>query len=375
MNVLGIETSCDETAAAVVFNGTVVKSTIVASQIEKHAGYGGVVPELAAREHIRNICPVVETAFLESGLTAADMDAVAVTHRPGLVPALLVGLSYAQGLAAAGGLPLIGVNHFLGHVYSCFMAAPDLLDSPREFPVVALVVSGGHTSLILLAADGKTVMLGRTLDDAAGEAFDKAAKILDLGYPGGPVIDRLAKNGDPGAVRFPRGLMGESGKPVAAEDRFNFSFSGIKTSLLYHVRDRDLSKQELLDVIASYQESIVDVLVRKTVAAANEHDAGSILLCGGVACNSCLRDRFKEQTEASDRRLVIAPPKFCTDNAAMIAGLAYHYVEQGEIVDHAISANARLAEELEDVPFTPLAPSRQARKHRAEDDFPGDIDF
>ncbi|MDT8390106.1 MAG: tRNA (adenosine(37)-N6)-threonylcarbamoyltransferase complex transferase subunit TsaD [Lentisphaeria bacterium] len=355
MNVLGIETSCDETAAAVVVDGVEVKSNVVSSQIDKHAAFGGVVPELAAREHLNNISVVVETALSESGLTISDIDAVAATCRPGLVPALLVGLSYAKGLAAAGSLPLVGVNHFVGHIYSCFLQDPDLLTREDLYPLVALVVSGGHTSIISISAEGETEILGQTIDDAAGEAFDKAAKILDLGYPGGPVIDRLAKAGDPAAIDFPRSLTGGNGKPVSAENRFNFSFSGVKTALLYAVRDKQLSDQEIKDVVASYQAAIVDVLAAKTFAAAAALNAGSVLVCGGVACNSALRTVVTYRAEKEKRRLVIAPAKYCTDNAVMIAGTGYHMYAAGMIEGLETPAKARLGDTLGCLPFTPLA--------------------
>lgn len=355
MNVLGIETSCDETAAAVVVDGVDVKSSVVSSQIDKHAAFGGVVPELAAREHLKNISVVVETALSESGLTISDIDVVSATCRPGLVPALLVGLSYAKGLAASGSLPMVGVNHFVGHIYSCFLDDAELLTREEVYPLVALVVSGGHTAIISISAEGKTELIGQTIDDAAGEAFDKAAKILDLGYPGGPVIDRLAKEGDPGAIAFPRSLTGGNGKAVCEENRFNFSFSGVKTALLYKVRDKDLSDQEIKDVVAGYQAAIVDVLAAKTFAAAEKIKAASVLVCGGVACNSALRAVMKYRAEKSGQRLVIAPPKYCTDNAVMIAGTGYHMYAAGMIEGVATPVNARLGESLGKLPFTPLA--------------------
>ncbi len=358
MNVLGIETSCDETAAAVVVDGLEVLSNVVSSQIAMHADFGGVVPELAAREHLRNLAPVVDAALAEARLTVVEIDAVAVTSRPGLIPALLVGSSFAKGVAAGGGVPLIGVNHFVGHLYSCFLEEPELLSNENLYPLVVLVVSGGHTALVLVDVDGQATFLGQTLDDAAGEAFDKAAKILDLGYPGGPLIDKLARDGNPAFMAFPRGLAGGGGKKVRDEDRFNFSFSGVKTALLYAVRDRQLSATELKDVVASYQAAIVDVLARKTFEAACQFDARSVLVCGGVASNSALRVAMRYLAGQQKRRLVIAPPKFCTDNAVMIAGLGYHYCLAGRFDDLETAVGARLGDDLGPLPFTPHAEGR-----------------
>ncbi len=353
MTVLGIETSCDETAAAVVRSGTDVLASNVSSQVSLHAGYGGVVPELAAREHLRNIMPVVSTALDQSGLALHDLSAVAVTCGPGLIPALVVGVSYAKGLASAAELPLVGVNHFLAHIYGAFIEHDDLLQDPGSFPILALLVSGGHTALVLIEATGAAHIVGTTLDDAAGEAFDKAAKILNLGYPGGPVIDRLAAQGDPKHVAFPRSLTGEGGRPLKPENRFNFSFSGVKTALLYHVRDRSLSDAELVDVVASYQAAVVDVLVRKTAAAAEKWQTPTIVLCGGVACNSRLRADMADAADQAGKRFVPAPPRYCTDNAAMVAGYAHHALAQGVEHDLEFTVSARLNPELGRVPFVP----------------------
>jgi N6-L-threonylcarbamoyladenine synthase len=354
MQILGIETSCDETAAAVVADGTSVLSNVVSSQVKLHAGFGGVVPELAAREHLKNLGPVVDEALSHAGVAISDIAGLAVTCRPGLVPALVVGASYAKGAAAAAGVPLVGINHFFGHVYSAFLDNPELLADAGAFPVLALVVSGGHTSLIMIAADGQASMVGTTLDDAAGEAFDKAAKILELGYPGGPIIDRLAAEGDPAAVDFPRGLTGGSGKPVADEHRYNFSFSGVKTALLYKVQDRDVGKSELVNLVASYQAAIVDVLVGKTMAAAQEHKARTLVVCGGVACNSRLRAEMTTAAEGTGVRLLVAPPKYCTDNAVMIAGLAWHYLKHGLASGLDLAIAARLETAFAPLPFAPL---------------------
>lgn len=353
MNVLGIETSCDETAAAVVRDGHAVLANAVASQVTLHAGYGGVVPELAAREHLRAIRPVVEAALTESGLALADMDAIAVTNAPGLVPALLVGCSYAKGAALALQRPVVGVNHFLAHIYGSFYERIELLADPATFPVLALVVSGGHTALVVVEADGQARIVGTTLDDAAGEAYDKVAKILDLGYPGGPLIDRLAKAGNPKAYAFPRGLTGTSGKAVTPENRCNFSFSGVKTALLYAVRDRHPSAEDLADLAASFQQAVVDVLVAKALRAADDVRAPTVCACGGVACNSQLRRELENAAKAAGRRLVLAAPKYCTDNAAMVAGLGYHYLRRGWVPETGFQVSARLGQDLGRVPFAP----------------------
>lgn len=359
MRILGIETSCDETAVAVVEDGTEVMANVVSSQIKEHAAYGGVVPELAARQHLNNIGPVTAEALAAAKLSIADIDAVGVTARPGLIPALLVGVSYAQGIVAGSGIPLVGINHFLGHIYSCFIENPNLLQDAESFPIVALVVSGGHTVICRIDSSGASQILGQTLDDAAGEAFDKAAKILELGYPGGPVIDRIAANGDPKAVDFPRGLTGGSGRPVKPENRYNFSFSGLKTSLLYRVKENwPESDAELRDVLASYQGAIVDVLTRKTMAAAASCDAPTVLVCGGVACNRALRASMQDVSDDENRRLYIAAPRYCTDNAAMIAGLAYHYIRFGTPTGNEVNVSARLGMDLGILPFTPEAPHR-----------------
>lgn len=351
MNILGIETSCDETAAAVVANGYAVRSSVVSSQIAQHAGFGGVVPELAAREHLKALPLVVGQALEQAGCTLAEIDAVAVTTSPGLVPALLVGVSYAKGLAAASGKPFAGINHFLGHIYGTFLEHPGRLENAATYPLLALVVSGGHTALVLVREDGSAEIIGTTIDDAAGEAFDKAAKILGLGYPGGPVIDRIAKTGNPAAHEFPRPLTGATGKAVAADQRFNFSFSGVKTALLYAARNRILSDLELADMIASYQAAIVDVLVKKTLDAAWHHQAKTMIACGGVACNSGLRTHLRIGCEQKRLDLLIAPPKFCTDNAAMIAGLAWHTLRLGGQGDLGQPVNARLGSNLGQVPW------------------------
>ncbi|MBT3287037.1 MAG: tRNA (adenosine(37)-N6)-threonylcarbamoyltransferase complex transferase subunit TsaD [Victivallales bacterium] len=355
MIVLGIETSCDETAAALVRDGQDVLGNAVASQIKLHAGYGGVVPELAAREHLRAMDVVVNEALAEAELDASAIDAVSVTCGPGLIPALLVGTSYAKGLAAALGCPFLGVNHFLAHIYGAFLGHPEVLADAGAFPLLALVASGGHTALVVIESTGRARIVGTTLDDAAGEAYDKGAKILGLGYPGGPVLDRIAKTGNPKAHKFPRGLTGGGGRPLKPEHRYNFSFSGVKTALLYATRDKELDEAALADVVASYQQAIVDVLVGKTIRAAAEYDTPTICMCGGVACNSQLRADMGAAAAKAGRQLVLAPPKYCTDNAAMVGGIAYHYLSRGIASEMSLSVSARLNHSLGTVPFAPNA--------------------
>ena len=356
MIVLGIESSCDETAAAVVRDGHEVLSSVISSQIGKHAQFGGVVPELAAREHLKNITPVVTSALAEAGLGKADLEAIAVTARPGLVPALLVGNAYAKGLAAALGVPIIGINHFLGHIYGAFIEHREILEDPGKFPLVALVVSGGHTAIVLIPADGNAVILGSTLDDAAGEALDKAAKLMGLPYPGGPVIDKLSREGNPMAFDFPRSLTGRAGKAVSPEHRYDFSFSGVKTSLLYTVtKEPDLLPGRVADLAASFQEAVIDVLTIKAMDAVRHSGAKLLCLCGGVACNSRLRAKIEAACLKRRIAFLPAPPKYCTDNAAMIGGLAWHYLRKNSSFDANFGINARLEATLGRLPFAPLA--------------------
>ncbi len=350
--ILGIETSCDETAASVVVNGCEVHSSVVATQIAKHAVYGGVVPELAAREHLKAIDYVVKQALNDAKISIKDLDGIAVTNGPGLMPALLIGVNFARGLAIANNLPLLGVNHFLAHIYATFLEENNSQLQEDIFPILALVVSGGHTSLVKILKNGASTVMGNTIDDAAGEAFDKGAKLLGLGYPGGPVIEKMSANGNPAKFAFPRPLTNSTGKKTSKENLYNFSFSGVKTSLLYHIKKLEKEnklKDNLIDTIASYQEAIVDVLTIKTEKLAKFAEVKSIVLCGGVACNGVLRNRF-EETFANDYLLHLTPRKFCTDNAAMVAGLGYHQLKHNHSNDYNFDVYTRLPK-ITEVPF------------------------
>ncbi len=320
--ILAIETSCDETACAVVENGRALLSSVVASQMEIHARYGGVYPEVASRQHVLSVFPVVEEALAKGRLTLQEIDAVAVTQGPGLAGSLVVGLNMAKGLALGTGLPLVGVNHLEGHLYSAWVRDSDELIPPEpQFPLVALLVSGGHTEINLMTDHLTYQRLGATLDDAAGEAFDKAARLLDLPYPGGPAIQRTAEEGDPRRFNFPRAWM---------DGTYNFSFSGVKTAVLYETRDLKKRSHNLPvpDLAASFQQAIVDVLFKKTMDAAREYGAKEILVAGGVSANRALRQAFKSQSEFP---VHIPPLSLCTDNAAMIAAAGYFRYALGHI--------------------------------------------
>jgi len=338
VNILGIETSCDETAAAVVANGRNVKSSIVASQSKLHEKYGGVVPEIASRAHIEKIYPVIAEAMEQAQVTAKDIDAVAVANQPGLTIALVVGVTAAKTLAFVWDKPLIAVNHLHAHLQSAMLARESL-----ELPAVALIVSGGHTCLYDCESPLELKLLGSTIDDAAGEAFDKVATILKQPYPGGPSIERAARGGNPRAVNFPRSMLGK--------DSLDFSFSGIKTAVLYHCRGQDMkgenkvdsmSKAEIADIAASFQAAVVDVLVKKTQRAARRIGARTILLGGGVAANSTLRCALQQMCDLSKPpgRLLVAPKRYCTDNAVMVASLAYHKFKAGLFADLTLEAKA-----------------------------------
>ena len=316
MLILGIESSCDETAAAVLQDGQKLLSNVIASQIRIHEKYGGVVPEIASRKHVEVIVPVILEALEKAGVTLESIGGIAVTRGPGLVGSLLVGLSMAKALALARDIPFVGVNHLEGHVASAFLA-----DEKPSFPFIALVVSGGHTNIYVVQDFDRMRLVGQTRDDAAGEAFDKAAKLLDIGYPGGVVIDRLAKSGNPEALNFPRSM----------KDSLEFSFSGVKTALLTYTkkRQRPPEAEEIPDIVASYQEAIVDVLVEKTLRAAQMQSIGQVAVVGGVAANSRLRARFQQDARKKGIRVFIPPPVFCTDNAAMIAVVGHHALARG----------------------------------------------
>ena len=320
MITLGIETSCDETAAAVLKDRTLL-SNIVSSQVKIHEKYGGVVPELASREHLRNLMPVVREALAAASVRLEDIGLIAVTSAPGLIGALLVGVSAAKAIAYARNIPFIGVHHGEAHILAAHLEYPDL-----EYPYVALLVSGGHTALYHVREFGSYRLLGQTRDDAAGEAFDKVAKLLDLGYPGGPLIDRLARDGDAGAVKFPR----------SRQEGFDFSFSGLKTAVRNHIalfRSKDKGLDPAMnahDVAASFQAAVVDVLVEKTVLAATEAGVKRIVVSGGVAANSELRTRMKEAAEQKGVRLHLPGMGLCIDNAARVALTGYLHYQRGE---------------------------------------------
>ncbi len=334
--VLGIETSCDETAAALVRGGQEILSSVVHSQASLHAVHGGVVPEIAGRSHLEQILPVIDAALQQAGSSIEALDAIAVTTRPGLIGSLLVGMSVAKTLAWARGIPLVGVHHIEAHVYAATMEHPE-----RAYPCLALVVSGGHTAIYRAENEIELELLGATLDDAAGEAFDKVAHLLGLPYPGGPAVSRLAEQGNPRAIRFPR-FRSENGKPA-------FSFSGIKTAVLYHLRGQDALARTPLpeeisdraDVAASFESAVVDVLVEETLRAAEIEGLRTVLVAGGVACNQRLRREMSERAGARGLRALFPSPPYCTDNAAMIAGIGFHLLRAGRTAALDLDASPR----------------------------------
>ena len=332
MRILGIETSCDETAVAVVEDGRRIRANVIGTQLA-HQATGGIVPEVAAREHLRSIDPITDTALRDAGIALREVDAIAATVGPGLIGCLLVGANYGRGLALAAGLPFIGVNHLEGHVYANWLF--DTEDSPEEpeLPAVVLVVSGAHSDLVLMEAHRRFRLLGRTIDDAAGEAFDKVARLLGLGFPGGPEIEKAAKVGDPNAFPLPKAWLA---------DRYDFSFSGLKTAVLRLVRSlEEKGPLPVADVAASFQKAIVEALAEKTARAAAEHGVRSVMLGGGVAANSALRAEIQRRIAAP---LHVPPPRLCTDNGAMVAGAAFYSLRhRGAEMPAGVRSNLPLA--------------------------------
>jgi N6-L-threonylcarbamoyladenine synthase len=339
--ILGLESSCDETSAAVVKNGREVLSNIIASQIEIHKEYGGVVPEIASRKHVEAINAVIDEALKQSGITKADLDGIAVTYGPGLVGALLVGVSTAKAFAYGLSLPLIGVHHIEGHISANYIQHKELVP-----PFVCLVVSGGHTQLVHIKDYGCYEIIGQTRDDAAGEAFDKVARTLGLGYPGGPEIDRLARQGDPGSIDFPRVHM--------KDHPFDFSFSGLKTAVINYLHNKEQKGESFskADVAASFQKAVTDILVEKAVDSARMLGQSHIVMAGGVAANSALKQSMEQEAGKYNIRVLYPSPVLCTDNAAMIACAGYYRLMKGNISD--LSLNA--------VPYVQLTSKLQAPK-------------
>ncbi|MBH9968871.1 tRNA (adenosine(37)-N6)-threonylcarbamoyltransferase complex transferase subunit TsaD [Bacillus sp. V3] len=327
--VLGIETSCDETAVAIIKNGTEIVANIVSSQIESHKRFGGVVPEIASRHHVEQVTLVLEEALEQSEMTMEEIDCIAVTEGPGLVGALLIGVNAAKALAFAHNKPLVGVHHIAGHIYA------NRLVEEMKFPLLSLVVSGGHTELVLMREHGSFEVIGETRDDAAGEAYDKVARTLNLPYPGGPHIDRLAHEGEP-VLDLPRAWL--------EEGSYDFSFSGLKSAVINTLHNAKQKGKTIYpqDLAASFQASVIDVLVTKTVRAVNEYKVEQLLLAGGVAANKGLRAALEEAFKELDPELVIPPLSLCTDNAAMIAAAGTVLFEQGKRGDMAMNANPGL---------------------------------
>jgi N6-L-threonylcarbamoyladenine synthase len=330
MLILGVETSCDDTAAAVLQDGRTILANVVSSQDQVHGPFGGVVPELASRQHIQNILPIVDGALQKAGIKLADLDGMAVTYGPGLVGSLLVGLSLVKGISFRSGIPYVGVNHLEAHLLAIH------LEHEVVFPYIALLASGGHTLLYRVDGVADYLFLGGTRDDAAGEAFDKVAKMMGLGYPGGRIIDQLARNGDAKAIRFPRARF--------LKNSYEFSFSGIKTAVWHYLKECDRQDIERCqaDIAASFQEAVVDMLVQPAVRAAVQHSVPRIVLSGGVAANSRLRASMKEKAAGAGIDVFYPAPKFCTDNGAMIALAGYHSLQRGRRDDFQLNADADL---------------------------------
>lgn len=333
MNILGIDTSCDDTSVGIVTDKQRVLSNVVHSQIRLHRPHGGVVPELASREHLRNLMPVVQEALLKADLSMADLNCIAVTIGPGLVGSLLVGLYYAKSLAYTYNIPLIAINHLEGHILSIFLE-----EKTPTFPFVALTVSGGHTSLYHVEGYGQYLQIGQTLDDAAGEAFDKVAKILGLGYPGGVAIEKQAQNGNINKIKFPRAYL--------SKDSLDFSFSGLKTAVSLYIKTWQKTNTKnhdvkLTDIAASFQESVIDVLVHKVMLARKKMNVSNVVVAGGVACNHRLRVRLLDAAAGETMRIFFPSPEFCTDNGAMIAMAGYHRLLRGECTDLSIDARSK----------------------------------
>jgi len=330
--ILGIETSCDETAAAVVAKGRKVLSNVVSSQIKVHNEYGGVVPEIASRKHIENIIPVIDRALNLSGLKLNHLSGIAVTYGPGLIGSLLVGLTLAKSIAFAQKIPLIGINHLEAHIYANFLEHKEL-----KPPIICLIVSGGHTSLVHINDYWDYKILGQTIDDAAGEVFDKISKYLDLGYPGGPIIEKLASKGDPLSIKFPR--------PLINKKNYDFSFSGLKTSVIYYIK-KLIDENKVIprnDILASFQHAVAEVLAEKTLNAALKHEIDSIALAGGVAANNYLKTFIKKKANARKVKLYYPSSQLCTDNAVMVASAGYYQLKNNKIASLDLDAVSRLA--------------------------------
>ncbi|MBW2028392.1 MAG: tRNA (adenosine(37)-N6)-threonylcarbamoyltransferase complex transferase subunit TsaD [Deltaproteobacteria bacterium] len=331
MFVLGIDTSCDDTSAAVVVDGHQTLSSVVHSQINIHHPYGGVVPELASREHLRNLVPVAEKALSGAGIRPEDLHGIAVTVGPGLIGSLLIGLYYGKALSYVHNIPLVAVNHLEGHILSIFLE-----DEIPDFPFLTLTVAGGHTSIVHVRGFGNYELLGQTLDDAAGEAFDKIAKILGLGYPGGVVIERLSQSGRKDRIGFPRALL--------SPDSLDFSFSGLKTAVALFVKKWRQEKNppvKLEDIAASFQEAVVDVLVQKLMRAREKTGVNTLVIAGGVACNKALREKLRETAERNGFKFYYPRPSYCTDNGAMIALAGYHRMLDGQVADLSVDVRSR----------------------------------